>query len=69
MRRRDKPGGKEIKTQRRKTLKRGNTAKVARRCKPSAADASKKIALLEHRLNEVLVQQTATSEVLEVILA
>jgi transcriptional regulator with GAF, ATPase, and Fis domain len=67
MRRRDKPGGKAIKTQRRKRLKRGNTAKVARRCKPSAADASKKIALLEHRLNEVLEQQTATSEVLKVI--
>ena len=67
MRRRDKGGGNAILTQRSKALKRGNTAKVARRYKPSTADASEKIALLEHKLNEALEQQTATSEVLKVI--
>ncbi|MGZ4853484.1 MAG: GAF domain-containing protein, partial [Halobacteriota archaeon] len=67
MRRRDKVGGKVILTQRGKALKRGNTAKVARRYKPSTADTSEKIALLEHKLNEALEQQTATSEVLKVI--
>ena len=47
--------------------KRRNAPKVARRRKPSTADANEKIALLEHRLNEALEQQTATSEVLKVI--
>src|ERR1035437_10267104 len=47
--------------------KRRNAPKVARRRKPSATDANEKIALLEHRLNEALEQQTATSEVLKVI--
>jgi adenylate cyclase len=47
--------------------KRRNAPKVARRRKPSAADANEKIAQLEHRLNEALEQQTATSEVLRVI--
>ena len=63
MRRRDKV----VKTKRRQTVRRGNTAKVARRRKPFAADANEKIALLEHKLNEALEQQTATSEVLKVI--
>src|SRR5450631_3791663 len=48
-------------------LKRRSAPKVARRRKPSAADANEKIALLEHRLSEALAQQTATSEVLKVI--
>ena len=65
MRRRAKAGGKAAKTRRPKTLKRRNGPKVGR--KPSAADASERIALLEHRLNEALEQQTATSEVLKVI--
>ena len=43
--------------------KRRNAPKAVRRRKPSAADANEKIALLEHRLNEALEQQTATSEV------
>src|SRR5262249_19848077 len=63
MRRRDKVA----KTQRRQTVSRRNTAKVARRRKPPAADANEKIALLEHKLNEALEQQTATSEVLKAI--
>jgi two-component system, NtrC family, sensor kinase len=46
-------------------LKRGNAAKVGR--KPPAIDAAERIALLEHRLNEALEQQSATSEVLRVI--
>jgi GAF domain-containing protein len=62
-----KVGGKVIKPQRRKTLKRHNTGKVASRRKPSAVDAIEKIALLEYRLNEALEQQSATSEVLRVI--
>jgi two-component system, NtrC family, sensor kinase len=63
MRRRDKA----VTTQRRKTLRRRNTAMVARRRKPSAVDAYEKIARLEHRLNETLEQQSATTEVLRVI--
>jgi signal transduction histidine kinase len=63
MRRRDKAA----KTQRSRMLKRRNAPKVAHRRKPSAADADDKIALLEHKLNEALEQQTATSEILKVI--
>jgi hypothetical protein len=47
--------------------KRRNAPTAARRRKPSVADANEKIALLERRLNEALEQQTATSEVLQVI--
>jgi transcriptional regulator with GAF, ATPase, and Fis domain len=56
MRRRDKPGGKAAKTQRRKTLKRRNTPKAAhsRRSSVDGKDAA-------------LEQQTATSKVLQVI--
>jgi signal transduction histidine kinase len=64
MRRRDKPGGKAAKTQRLKTFKRRN---AARRRNASVADANEKIELLERRLNEAQEQQTATSEVLQVI--
>ena len=59
--------GKVAKTRGRKTSERRSTAKVGRRRKSPAADANEKIALLEHRLNEALEQQTATSEVLRVI--
>ena len=67
MRRRDKTGGKAAKRQHRKTVRRRNTAKVARRRKPYAADANEKVALLEQKLNEALEQQTAMSEILGVI--
>ncbi|MFZ0028198.1 MAG: histidine kinase, partial [Pseudolabrys sp.] len=58
---------KAAKTQRRKALKIRNAARAARRRKPSAVNAYEKIALLEHRLNETLEQQAATSEVLQII--
>ena len=67
MSRRNKPGGKVVKPQRRKTLTRRNTPKTARSRKPSAVDANEKIEILERRLNEALDQQTATAEVLRVI--
>jgi hypothetical protein len=59
--------GKAEKMQRSKSLKRRNTAKVARCRNPSVADAIKRIALLRHERDEALEQQTATSEVLKVI--
>ena len=65
MKRPDKAGGKAVKPKRHITLKRRNAAKVGR--KPPTIDAAERIALLEHRLNEALEQQTATSEVLRVI--
>ena len=65
MRRRGKTGGKTAKTQRPKTLKRRNASKAGR--EPPAVDTTERIALLEHRLNEALEQQTATSDVLGVI--
>jgi GAF domain-containing protein len=57
-----------MKKRRRKTAppKRPNAPKAMVRRNPSAA-ANKKIAVLEHRLNEALEQQTAASEVLKVI--
>ncbi|MGC1744690.1 MAG: GAF domain-containing protein, partial [Pseudolabrys sp.] len=67
MSQRDKAGGKVVKTQRRRALKRGNAPKVAHRRKPSATDPDEKIALLEHRLDEALEQQAAMSEILGVI--
>ena len=65
MSQRDKAGGKGVKTQRRRALKRRNTPKVGHT--PPTADAYRKIELLERRLKEALEQQTATSEVLQVI--
>jgi len=67
MRRRDKAASKTVKTQRRKTLKRRSTAVAARRRKPSAVNATERIARLTRERNEALEQQTATSEVLKVI--
>jgi two-component system NtrC family sensor kinase len=69
VRQRDKAGGKAAKGRRRETVapKRRNTAKVARRRKPSAVDANEKIELLTRERDEALEQQTATSEVLSII--
>ena len=67
MRRPNKPAGKAAKTQRRRTLGSRSTAKIAHHRKSSSVDAAERIALLEHRLNEALEQQTATSEVLQTI--
>ena len=67
MRQRNKPGGKAAKTHRRRTGAPRTTAKIAHHRKSSSVDTAERIALLEHRLNEALEQQTATSEVLKVI--
>ena len=65
MKRPGKAGAKAVKQQRPSTLKRRNAAKVGR--ETPAVGATEKIALLEHRLNEALEQQSATSDVLAVI--
>jgi GAF domain-containing protein len=67
MRRRNKTGGKEGKTQRPKTLKRHNAPKTARRRNFSAAGPQEQISALTRELKEALEQQAATSEVLKVI--
>ena len=67
MRRRDKARGKAVKTQRSKTLRRRNAPQVARRRKPSAVDATERIALLTAERDEALQQLAATSEVLKII--
>ena len=67
MQRRDKAAGKLTKAQRRKTLKRGNASKAARRCGLSAAGQETEIARVTRERDEAQEQQTATSEVLRVI--
>ena len=67
MQRRDKAAGKLTKAQRRKTLKRGNASKAARRCGLSAAGPETEIARVTRERDEAQEQQTATSEVLRVI--
>ena len=67
MRRRNKTGGKEGKTQRPKALKRHNAPKTARRRNFSTAGPQEQISALARELNAALEQQTATSEVLKVI--
>ena len=67
MRRRNKTGGEATKPQRRKTLRRRKTAKVARRRKPSAAGVTERIALLTRERDEALEQQAATAGVLKTI--
>ncbi|MGC2822921.1 MAG: GAF domain-containing protein [Pseudolabrys sp.] len=67
MRRRDKIGGKEGKTQRRQTLKRRNALEVERPHKSPAAGEETEVTRLRRELKAALEQQTATSEVLSVI--
>ncbi|MFL6817325.1 MAG: GAF domain-containing protein [Bradyrhizobium sp.] len=67
MPRRDEPAGKSTKSQSRKSVSPGNTTKLPSARKTSATDVNQKIALLQHRLDEALEQQAATSEVLKVI--
>ena len=67
MRRPDKPGGKAVKPQRRRTLKRRNALKAARPHKSLAVGGETEVARLRRELKEALEQQTATSEVLKAI--
>jgi two-component system NtrC family sensor kinase len=69
MRRRSKAVGKAIKARRRKTLtlKRRNAPKSLRRRSLSSAGVDKKLALLTRERDEAHEQQTATSEILDVI--
>ena len=68
MKRRSKAGGKPVKARRGKTatLKHRNGPKVRRRSS-SAAGLNKKVALLARERDELLEQQTATAEILQVI--
>jgi class 3 adenylate cyclase/putative methionine-R-sulfoxide reductase with GAF domain len=65
MRQRNQAGGKAVKTQRRKALKRRNAPKPARN--RSSPATTKKVARLTRELDEAREQQTATSQVLQVI--
>ena len=67
MRRRGKSDDKAAKTQRRGLVKYGTTAKSGRHRKSASVNSAEKIALLEHKVNEALEQQAATSEILHVI--
>ena len=67
MRRRDKTGGKAVKTQRPKTLTRRNVPKAARRRKSPAGGQEAEVARFARELEEAREQQTATSELLKVI--
>jgi len=69
MKRRSRAGGKPVKNQRRKTVtaKRRNAPKAVRGRSASIASRETEIARLTRDLSESLQQQTATSEILEVI--
>ena len=67
MRRRDRADGKAAKTQRRKTLKRGNAPKAVRRRGHRATGKETNVEQPTRELEEALEQRTATSEVLKVI--
>ena len=68
MRRRTKAGSNTVKTQRRKTLRRGNAPKAARR-RSNRATGSKEtnVEQLAHELAEAREREAATAEVLKVI--
>jgi GAF domain-containing protein len=67
MRRRDKAGGKAVKTQRNKTLTRCNAPKVARGRRHLATSKETNIAQLTRERDEALEQQATTADVLKVI--
>jgi signal transduction histidine kinase len=69
MRRRSKAGGKPVKARRGKavTPKRSSGSKATRRHGAFAAGSETEVARLTRELNEALEQQTATSQVLQVI--
>jgi len=67
MRRRNKTLGKAGKIRHRRKAEPHTKAKIAHPRKSAGVNTAKRIALLEHRLNEALEQQAATSHVLDVI--
>ena len=67
MRRGDKTGGKTVKTQRRKTSKRRNSVKVARRRGSSAINLQGQLDRRTCDLDEALEQQAATADILNII--
>jgi GAF domain-containing protein len=67
LKRRSTAGGKAGKTRRKAVTKPGNAAKGVRGRSASVADLKQKLDLRTRELHEALEQQTATSEVLQVI--
>ena len=61
MRRRDKAGGKAVKTQRLKTLKRRNASKIARRRRSIATGKETNVEQLTRERDQALEQLAATS--------
>ena len=68
MRRRDKTGGKAVKTQRPETLKRRSALKTARHRKPGATGKQTNVAQLTRELAEAREREAATTEVLKAII-